>query len=276
MNSISNVISCKELNKIITNKSIANLRIFDCTYPGNKFYNNFIYKRIPDSQFLDLDNLRDKESGLTLQFPKPITMKNVINDFNINKNDQIIFYDQFRIYSSPRAWFIFKAYGFPYVSVLNGGLPKWVSEGFPITSGEDKYSDIEQHKEPVVEPSLDYDKNMLIDYEGFKELIKNAKSDSHIIDSRPSFAFFMNSLPNTTNIQFGSFLNKDGTVKDKSELNALFEKNKVNPSNNIVSTCGIGLSACIPFLILTEYFGNENLKLYNGSFEEYSMKKNVQ
>jgi thiosulfate/3-mercaptopyruvate sulfurtransferase len=41
-------------------------------------------------------------------------------------------YDTHGVFSSPRALFMFKAFGHHKSSILDGGLPRWEAEGFPV------------------------------------------------------------------------------------------------------------------------------------------------
>ncbi len=43
-------------------------------------------------------------------------------------------YDTNGIFSSPRALFMFRSFGHEKSSVLDGGLPRWYDEGYPIES----------------------------------------------------------------------------------------------------------------------------------------------
>ena len=44
-------------------------------------------------------------------------------------------YDSQGIFSAPRALFMFRSFGHEQSSVLDGGLPRWESEGLPTESG---------------------------------------------------------------------------------------------------------------------------------------------
>lgn len=41
-------------------------------------------------------------------------------------------YDTQGVFSSPRALFMFRAFGHHKSSILDGGLPRWEAEGFPV------------------------------------------------------------------------------------------------------------------------------------------------
>ena len=46
----------------------------------------------------------------------------------IRKTDKIVCYDDRGVFISPRTWWMLRVMGAKDVSVLNGGLPKWLEE----------------------------------------------------------------------------------------------------------------------------------------------------
>ena len=50
----------------------------------------------------------------------------------INNNSAIVVYDDHGIYSSARAWWMFKAMGHDQIAVLNGGLKAWQDAGYRL------------------------------------------------------------------------------------------------------------------------------------------------
>jgi thiosulfate/3-mercaptopyruvate sulfurtransferase len=284
MNKTPSLIKPTELLELIKNCT-PGLKIIDCTYPFSVGARNFKKFRIENSIFLDLDLLRDTESELTLAFPNSSQFKDQIKRLNINKDSVIICYDQYGMYSSPRAWFIFKAYNFPNVCVLDGGLPNWMRSGIEIdrnTIPEDDF-----YEDSYFEP-MDFKNEQRIENEDFKcdetmlakfeEVIEISSLESEnskealIIDTRPKMNFEMYPLPYSLNIPTDSFLNKDFTLKSKQEIQNMLS-DRLKPETKIISSCGIGLSACLGVFAVKEVLGHQGeVKLYNGSFEEYSMK----
>lgn len=49
----------------------------------------------------------------------------------------LVRYDSHGIFSAPRALYMFRAFGHLNSSVLDGGLPRWEAEGFPIENEKD-------------------------------------------------------------------------------------------------------------------------------------------
>ena len=60
-------------------------------------------------------------------------------------------YDSHGVFSSPRALFMFKAFGHQKCSILNGGLPLWEKNGLPLEYHAPQ--DVKQSEYPT--PSMD-------------------------------------------------------------------------------------------------------------------------
>ena len=85
------------------------------------------------------------------------------------------------IYYSTKAYFMFRTFGHKGVSLLNGGMTKWVAEGRPT----------ESNKDVGIEKDFDYklDKNLLKEYDEmlqFEKKFNEGKFDAQILDARPS------------------------------------------------------------------------------------------
>ncbi|PVG04831.1 Rhodanese-like protein [Serendipita vermifera] len=124
-------------------------KIFDATWfmpnsPRNA-RSEFTKLRIPGAQYLDLDEVAaPNDLGLKHMMPTPQQFKEACDIFGLSKEDSVILYDSHGIFSSPRALFMFKAFGHPRAYVLNGGLPAWIEEGLPVDETTPSRQDVSQ------------------------------------------------------------------------------------------------------------------------------------
>ncbi len=277
----NSLIDVKQLKEIFDCHDVKNLRILDCTLPFDK--GSFLYKRqrIPNALFFDVAGLRDISSNYTMTFPKPENFRPFLQHLNISKKNFIICYDQYGIFSSPRAWLIFKAYDFPNVCVLNGGFPKWLGSGYEIENEQlndlnfdknlDKIYDEENEKELLMD-DLKLNSNIFVDLKDVLEASKKKSDEIILLDTRHPLKYEHGNIPNSINIPYTSFTNPDHTFKTKEAIEEVFEEKGLSDVNSkkIISYCTIGLTACIGYLALNSVVGNENVKLYDGSYEEFS------
>ena len=82
---------------------------------------------ISNSRFLDIKN---NFSQLNAVYPNTMLHEEsfikAAKELVVQKDSAIVVYDDHGIYSSARAWWMFRAMGHQNVSVLNGGLNTWV------------------------------------------------------------------------------------------------------------------------------------------------------
>ena len=139
INSISqNLIKPKNLKKILRSKRV---KILDCRWyleDEKKGFMQYRNKHIPNAIFFDIDKISNKESQLPHMFPKTNIFTQFINKSGINKNSEIIIYDQIGFFSSSRVWLLFKYFGFKNVKILDGGFHMWQKKKYGLESGVKK------------------------------------------------------------------------------------------------------------------------------------------
>ena len=118
-------------------------RIIDATWDFSSSKRNLRQehstKRIPNARFFDLDECSDRSLSLPHMLPKANQFEQYVTELGVTNHHHVIVYDnseQFGLFSSPRVWWTFKVFGHDKVSVLDGGLPNWLNEGYPTESGE--------------------------------------------------------------------------------------------------------------------------------------------
>ena len=88
---------------------------------------------IPGAVFFDVNAISDPASDLPHMLPPAHVFSSMMRKLGIGDGQTIVVYDGVGLYSAARVWWMFRAMGYKDVSVLNGGLPKWMSEGRPVT-----------------------------------------------------------------------------------------------------------------------------------------------
>ena len=66
------------------------------------------------------------------------------------------------------------------------------------------------------------------------------------------------------------FCKEDGTMKSPNEVSALLDSLSVSADQQIVSTCGSGVTAAIILLAIYQ-FRQDGLRLYDGSWTEWAL-----
>ncbi|MFD1613758.1 sulfurtransferase [Gelatiniphilus marinus] len=227
-------------------------------------------KQIPKARYFDIKNkFSDVSNSFPNAFPSAEQFQKEARNLGINTNSAIVITDDKGIYSSARVWWLFKAFGYNNVAVLNGGFPAWLKAGFPIETMKN-YSGKTGNFVAQLQPKF---------MQFFNDVVKASKSKTHnIIDARsaarfncleaePRAGLRMGNIPNSKNIPFKNLLNDDGLLKPKEELKTIFSK-IINKDDDIIFSCGSGITACV-LALGAEISGYKNMSVYDGSWTEW-------
>ena len=79
---------------------------------------------IKGARRFDFDNeIRDKNTDLPHMMPSPEVFTEEAQKLGINQDSAVVVYDYVGVYSSPRAWWMFRAMGHEQVAVLMADYP---------------------------------------------------------------------------------------------------------------------------------------------------------
>ena len=113
------------------------LRLVDASWhlDGRDGRPDFEAARLPGAVFFDLEASSDPDSDLPHMLPSPEAFGARMGRLGLRETDHFVVYDTVGIRSSARVWWMFRVMGARRVQVLDGGLPKWRTEGRPVESG---------------------------------------------------------------------------------------------------------------------------------------------
>ena len=272
------LVSTEWLRKNIFNK---NIKILDCSWhmpdTGRIGKNEFEIAHIPGSIFFDLDEFSVKGDVLPHTLLSNKLFSEMIGEIGISNNDHIIVYDSLGAFSSPRVWWMFLYYGHTNVSILDGGLPKWLKEKKEIETGKGK-------KYPRALFQCTENNFMTKNYDEIKNNIAN--NHFQLIDARSSGRFLGKELEPRKNLKSGHIQNSinlpwneciDSETKcflEKKILEKKFKTLKIDLTKPVVFSCGSGVTACIigkAFNIVTD----GTVCVYDGSWTEWATKEQL-
>ena len=113
---------------------LSKVKIIDCSWhmpqTQRNGFNEFKINHIPNALFFDLDNNSKKDTDLPHMLVDINQWEKIVSEMGIEKNDEIVVYDNSDVISSCRCWFNFIYFGHDpkLVHVLNGGFKKWQKE----------------------------------------------------------------------------------------------------------------------------------------------------
>ena len=258
------------VNWLNNNLGAPNLIILDATIPkvtsGGSSNNE---EQIPTSRFFDLKNkFSDVSAPFPTTFPSEEQFSKSAKELGINNDSAIVIYDEQGIYSSPRAWWLFKAFGHENVAVLDGGFPAWKKANFKVEEKHVFKGEIGDFKAKYRPELMKYFVDIKRNVQDKDYLVIDARSEARFkcLEPEPRVGLRMGTIPNSINIPFENLFVND-CFKNKNDLEAIF-KEVVKKENQITFSCGSGITACV-LALGAEMAGYKNLSVYDGSWTEW-------
>lgn len=232
---------------------------------------------IPRSRIFNIkETFSNADSKFPNTFPSVEKFEEESRRLGINKDSEIVVYDNLGLYTSPRVWWMYRVMGHRNVKVLNGGLPEWIRSG-----GETERTPMSDEEYLYGNFKGSYREECLVKY---SDVMDNISSDNFIlVDARsegryqgkepePRKHLESGSIPNSINIPYNAVLD-DGMYKDIEKLRNIFES-KITHQKKLVFSCGSGITACIVMLACHMAY-SESYYLYDGSWTEYAELNNL-
>lgn len=233
----------------------------------------------------------------------------------ITKSKPVVIYDTAGIFSAPRAWLTLKLFGHERVAVLNGGLPRWQAEGYPVdttpaSSAEAAPADragtaaqqsewqlnkgavwsmgrvvkLAQQRSAASAPTTSgtaVTASSPLNVSPSEPVIVDARSEGRFIgtapEPRPNSA--QGHIPGSASVPFGTLLDdQQRCFLPPEQLRQRFAAAKIDVERpgTIVASCGSGLTACVVAMGLALAGRRlEDIALYDGSWAEYGTTPGV-
>ncbi len=222
---------------------------------------------IPGAVFFDIDAIADTSNPLPHMLPTADVFAAAVGNLGIDEKQKIVVYDSVGLSSAPRVWWTFRIMGAADVVILDGGLPKWRSEGRPVDDlvVTRKPRTFKAHLDPAA----------VVDMAGVRAGL--AAKALQVVDARPAARFRGEAPEPRTWVKTGripgslsvpsSELIAEGRLKDIDSLRQAFAGGGVDLNAPIATSCGSGVNAATLSLAL-DMLGVRST-LYDGSWTEW-------
>ena len=271
----SSIVSCEWLKEHLNHKDLI---VLDATIPkvtvkGEQSLSG--KRRIPTSRFFDIKgNFSNSNASFPNTMLSPSNFEKEAQSLGINQDSCLVIYDEHGVYSSPRAWFMFKSMGFENAAVLNGGLPLWMERGYATDEIiQESYKKGHFKSQPIPEGFLNSEEVLSLTASK-KHQILDARSEARFLGKAPEPREGVRSghIPNSKSLPYSSLLS-GFELKSKNELEVFYKE--LNSENNpMVFSCGTGITACV-LALGAEILGYEDYAVYDGSWTEWGSTLNL-
>lgn len=260
---------------IVEHENDPNLRILDVRV--NPL--DYISGHVPGAVHIADNTFRGPNGQLPVQYWELSKLESFFKQAGINDDSQVLIYsDEGNILGATMVAYLLERSGLSNVAVLDGGLPGYQEAGLPITKEFPQYElgSFTLRDDPSTRVSLDE----------VRQIVSQNNPDITFIDPRPPelFAgevdlFIRNGhIPSARNIPWPTFTIGEPNrhqLKPLSEIQALLNEKGITPENNIIVTCSTGREATLQYVVLKHLLGYPNVRVYEGSWTEYSSQPDL-
>jgi len=229
---------------------------------------------ISGAVFFDIEAVSDDSTELPHMLPGPAQFGEVVGSLGIGDGDTVVVYDSVGLYSAARVWWTFRLFGAKKVYILDGGLPKWKSEGRPLEKGDAERIPRKFTAEMNVGAvAMLADVRMALS--GDSVQIVDARSPERFAGTAPEPRPDLRSghMPRSFNVPFGRLI-ENGHLAPRARIEAAFTEAGVDLDKPIITSCGSGVTAAILTFAL-ESIGKEPKGLYDGSWAEWASRPDL-
>lgn len=250
------------------------VKIADATYflpsSGRNAREKYQEAHIPGAVFFDIDDIADPDSPLPHMLPPASRFSARVRKLGLGDGVRIVLYDRNAFSASARAWWMFRTFGHSDVAVLDGGLRKWLSEGYPLS--DDRVVPAERHftarQNNLLVRNLDQVRANLM---ARREQLVDARSSGRFAgtEADPRAGLRQGHIPGSANLPFLDLINaKSGALLPAELLRTRFELAGIDLAKPVVTTCGSGVTAATVALALNQ-LGHGDVSVYDGSWCEW-------
>jgi thiosulfate/3-mercaptopyruvate sulfurtransferase len=225
-------------------------------------------RHISGAVFFDIDAISDTGNPLPHMLPSAEKFGHAVSQMGISDQHTIVVYDGAGLFSAARVRWMFLVMGATDVTVLDGGLPKWMADGRPVTDAI--------AARPAATFTTSLNTSATVGLDAIRDI--SASQTAQIVDARSGVRFRgevaearagvkSGRIPGSYSVPLDDLL-ADGRLKPVSDLRRIFAQAGVDLARPVVTSCGSGVTAAAISLAL-EQLGSPAEGLYDGSWSEW-------
>jgi thiosulfate/3-mercaptopyruvate sulfurtransferase len=215
---------------------------------------------LPGAVFADLiDELSDPAGAYPFTRPSADRFQDVVGALGIDDATAVVVYDSAVGQWAARVWWLFRAFGYDDVAVLDGGLSAWKREDRELELG---------HVAPAPRAFRASERPELWVDKAFVEGVLAGENDAALVCATPPQDFERRHIPGSASAPAARLVDRErNTFLEADGLAGVLAPALGAP--RIVTYCGGGIAAASAALALT-LLGERSVAVYDGSLNEWA------
>ena len=219
----------------------------------------------------------DFQHPLRKDLPDKGQMEHLLARSGIESDSTIIVYGTRRNGYATFALWLLKIYGHGDVRFMDGNREKWITEKRPLAT-----------EVPMVAPSVYVIRETNWNIRALRDRVLDSvgRPERILVDVRTPEEYHGElwdawkyqeeasqrggHIPGAVNIPWDMTLREDGTLKSVEELRDIYINKGVTSDKEVISYCIVGGRSNHTWFVLTHLLGYPNVRLYDGSWAEWS------
>ena len=248
-----------------------NMRLIHMATPGGQ-KEHFDMKHIPGSVYLGIGELMGVFGNGSTP-PDKAGFETLMSSLGISNDTHVVVVGGEGNPFVAGTFWLMKYFGHDRVSMMDGGVKKWMGENRPTTG--------EATTVTATKYSATADSSL---YANADDVLKNIKNkNAAIVDTRNAGEYSgqdnstqnkrTGNIPGSIHMDFyATNLNPDGTFKSAGDLKAAYEAKGITADKEVITYCQGGIRAAHTLFVLKYMLGYPNVKNYVGSWSEWGSR----
>lgn len=229
---------------------------------------------LPGAVFLDSAALRWADRGVPLKLMPVSALASLLGAMGIGRETTVVIYSEINHYRATYFAWALDAAGHKKWALLEGGYEGWKRAGRPTTQDYPAVRPVAYPAPKAADPAV---RALLAEVRD-----RNPKT-SVLLDTRPADMYSgakgswkrKGHIAGALHHYWADDVLEGGAWKLAEDLRRAFETLGATPDKKIIVSCGQGLMASHTYITLKYILGYPNVKLYDGSFNEWSVVESL-
>ncbi|NBD36459.1 MAG: sulfurtransferase [Chloroflexi bacterium] len=237
---------------------------------------DYIKAHIPGAIYMNEGLLRVPKNGLPAQYVPEAAIEAIFRRVGLEADRPLVVYTGKGLFSGwgngleqTMVAYTLARFGHKHVYVLDGGFEQWMQDEGPVSQVFPEVTD----SNFGVEVQREY----FVAYDAFRAL--KDREDVILLDARPPDVYEGQGpwikpghIPGAVNVPWKVFMTDENPrkLRPDDEIQAILDEHEITPEKTVICSCGTGREATNEFLLFKWYLGFPKVKIYEGSFTEWS------